>query len=131
MSVQYDITAEQLQSGGYRVLHAGDDYDHSFTLQQDSVAIDLTNGTVWFTVKESSVEEDTDALLAYDSGTPTDLEITDAAAGELTVHFQAADTANLEGQWLYDLQVKLQAGTVITMARGTIEFLENLTRSTS
>ena len=46
MSVAYDITAEALGQGGFRALHAGDDYDHDFTLQRNSVAFDLSGESV-------------------------------------------------------------------------------------
>jgi hypothetical protein len=129
MSVRYDITADSLSMGGFRQLHAGDDYDHDFTLQRDGVVFNLTGAKIWFTVKEASVEADAAAKLQLDSATPADVEITDAAAGEFTVHFQQDATTDLEGKWDYDIQVLTAAGEVITWARGKIEFLENLTRT--
>lgn len=129
MSVRYDITADLLLAGGFRQLHAGDDYDHDFVVQRGGSVFDLTGAKVWFTVKEDSVETDAQAKLQLDSDTPANLEITDAPNGEFTVHFLKAATEDLEGLWDYDIQVLTAGGQVFTWARGKIEFLENLTRT--
>jgi hypothetical protein len=46
------------------------------------------------------------------------------------VHFHANDTAHLEGVWLYDIKIKAVDGKFLRAARGTIEFLPNLTQAT-
>ena len=85
---------------------------------------------VWLTIKDDSVEVDAAAKWQFNStDNPTQVEITDAPAGALTVHFLDTDTTDLEGEWSYDLQVLTAGGQVITFARGRIEFLENLTRT--
>lgn len=134
MSQQYDITAENLRSQDFRPLHAGDDYDFQWTITWPGLE-DLTGAKVWFTVKESSVEDDAEAKLQLTSDSSDEIEITDAAASELTVKFRgdAAQeikrTRDLEGEWQYDMQVLLSSGKVVTVVRGVIEFLSNLTRS--
>lgn len=129
MSVKHDITERSLTAAGFRVLHAGDDYDYQFALQRDGGVYDLTGATVRFVVKEDSVETDAQAKLNYDSGTPADIELVDAVNGVLTVHFKHADTQDLEGEWIYNLQVTESGGAVITFARGKIEFLPNIART--
>lgn len=130
MSVRYDITAESLETAGYRVIHAGDDYDHQFTVTRNGSPLSLVDGKVWLTVKEDSVLEDAQAKLQVDSETG-DITITDAANGQFTVHFRDTATAGLEGLWPYDIKARLglAGSAIIRIARGNIEFLPNLTRS--
>lgn len=136
MSTDIDITAEALAAQNYRLLHAGDDYDYKFSLVRNALPISLVGVGVkiWFTVKEASLKSDADAKLQLTSASSTQIEITDAAIGKFTVKFRAGVTDDLEGVWRYDLQVKaFVAGTlkVMTVAKGLVEFLPNLTRSTS
>lgn len=136
MSIDLDITAEALEAQNFRPVVAGDDYDYRFSLTRDDQPLPLTgvDVMVWFTVKEDSVKSDADAKLQLSSADSAQIEITDAANGKFTVKFRAASTQDLEGMWKYDLQVKAYInGTlkVMTVARGMIEFLPNLTRATS
>lgn len=127
MSVVYNMTAKDLEGRGFRAIHAGDDYDHGFTYTRGGAVQDLTSATLWLTVKESSTLTDGQAKLQLTS--PTKIEITDAAAGEFTVHFYDTDTEGLEGEWPYDIKVKMASGAIIRIARGVIEFLPNITRA--
>jgi hypothetical protein len=133
MSALYDITVKNLEAAGHRVIHAGDDYDHEFTALRDGVPIDLSSVKLWLTIKEDSSQPDSAAKLQYDSETPggsPNIEITDAVAGEFTVHFRDTDTKGLEGLWPYDIKIRLGAvgAAILRLARGRIEFLPNITR---
>lgn len=129
MSVRLDITAEVLRSLGYRELHAGDDYDMQFTATRDGAAVDLTSAAMWLTIKDDPIVPDSQAKLQL---TQADrINITDPTNGIFVVEFRQADTEDLEGKHQYDIQIKLAVGTIITHARGKIEFLPNLTRSVS
>jgi hypothetical protein len=134
MSVKHDILADDLARQGFRVLHAGDDYDYTFTVTRDGSPLDLTGAKLWLSVKGSRVESDAEAKLQL---TEADgISITNAAGGVFVVQFRgegAKTTANLAGKWPYDMQAKLSgaAPNLITLARGTIEFLPNITRSVS
>lgn len=134
MSVKHDITADNLRGDGARVLHAGDSYTHTFTLKRGGVAVDLTGAKIWFTVKDSNRAEDAAARLQLDSTDASQIEITDAEAGVIEVKLVgtgAKSTELLAGRKLYDLQVLLASGELITWAHGTIEFLPGITRATS
>lgn len=132
MSVAHDITEEALQLAGYRTLHAGDDYDYTFTVTRGGAALDLTGATIWLTVKERAVESDAQAKLQLSTAQATEISVTDPATGGVfVVHFQATATKDLEGLWLYDIQVKLASEKILTVATGKIEFLPNITRATS
>lgn len=135
MSVKHDITTDVLESEGFRVLHAGDDYDYQFTVTQGGSALDFTGAKIWFTIKARSLEQDSQAKLQLTSDDSAEIEITDATNGVFLVKFRgegSKSTADLEGCWSYDMQAKLASPSqLITLARGVIEFLPNLTRSTT
>jgi len=130
MSSLHNILANYLVAAEKRVLHAGDDYDYQFTFLQGGVAMDLTGSKVWLTVKRQDTDLDADALLQLDSETGG-ITLTTPASGVITVHFASGETDDLEGVWNYDIQVKTVADKIITVARGKIEFLANITRATS
>ena len=127
MSVVYDITTEELERNSFRPLHAGDDYDYTFTLKEDGTAVNLTGGMLWLTIKEDPKQTDASAKLALVS--PTQLQFTDAVNGVCVAHFVDTETAELEGLWHYDLKFKNSAGKIKRFARGRIEFEPNLTRA--
>jgi hypothetical protein len=134
MSARYDITAKNLESAGYRAIHAGDDYDHKFTVTREGIALPLTDAKLWLTIKEDSSLADSAAKMQYDSETPggaPNIEITSAVDGEFTVHFRSSDTAGLEGIWPYDIKARLGStgAAILRISRGEIEFLSNLTRA--
>jgi len=128
MSAQYDITAQYLIKSGFRPIHAGDDYDHYFTVERPpGTPLNLAGAKIWFTIKEDTVDTDAEAKLQYSSADTAEIEITDGPNGGFTIHLQAADTEGLAGSWQYDIQVKLSTGKVITIARGAIELLTHVT----
>ena len=132
MSVFLDITTEVLRGLGWRELVAGDDYDMQFTAQRGGSALSLVGAKLWLTIKDDPIATDAQAKLQLTSADAAEIEITDAANGVFLVKFVgtgAKSTADLEGLWKYDIQVLMSGGTIITLARGAIEFLENLTRT--
>ena len=130
MSLQIPLTVDALRQAGKRVLVAGDNYDLVFVLKRSGTAVNLTGAKIWFTVKRSVAQTDSAADLQLDTDTPADISITDAANGQVTVYLKPSNTESLEGSWLYDLQVLL-SGKVTTYAQGKIEFLPNVTRTTT
>jgi hypothetical protein len=131
MSVKYDITAAYLTRSTFRAIHAGDDYDHLFTVERAGSLLNLTSATLWFTVKDDLNDLDTEAKLQYDSTVPANIEITAPAGGEFIIHLNAADTAELQGTWNYDIKAKLASGKILRIAWGVIEFLPNTTQASS
>ena len=133
--MRYDITAAKLKQDGTRPLHAGDDYNYSFTLY-DSAGnpLDLTDVTIWFTIKRSQTDADASALLQLTSSDGIAID-TAPETGKFVVRFAAADTATLRGMWWYDLQVKGtidgESGKVVTPLWGQIEFGPNITQATA
>lgn len=143
MSQYLEITKKYLEQNNFRVLHAGDDYDMRFAITREGASLDLTDASLWFTVKESSTEEDSEAKLFLIGGDATDasadeIDVIDDTGGVILVKFRGEGaaqkaTADLEGKWLCALKVKLgdTDSTKITVARGLIEFLPNLSRTTA
>lgn len=134
MSIVYNITSDELSAAGYRSLHAGDDYRHRFFLTQgdDEDPFDLSPvGTkIWFTIKESSIKSDTNAKLQLSTSDNIEI-VSPPTLGEFVVKLNSIDTKDLEGIWMYDMQVRgFRDGMfqILTVARGLIEFLPNLTR---
>jgi hypothetical protein len=137
MSVLHNITADSLSSQSFRVLHAGDDYDYEFTFNRNGSPIDFTGAQVWLTVKSRSIQSDIQAklqLAGTEGGASDQIEMISPSLGKLVVKFRGEGvktTADLEGMWEYDMQAKLLSPSqLITLARGKIEFLQNITRST-
>jgi hypothetical protein len=130
LSVLYDITSDFLTRSNFRSIHAGDDYDHKFTAVFAGVE-DLTGAKIWFTIKAEPTDSDAEAKLAYTSDTIAQIEIVDPPNSKFVIHLKGSDTALLAGVLSYDIQAKLSSGKIVTLARGVIEFLNNLTQATS
>lgn len=134
MSAKLDITEDRLTQASFRALHAGDTYDMGFTVERAGSPLNLVGATIYFTVKEDAIKSDANAKLQLSSVDSAEIEITDGAAGMFTVKFVGTggkSTANVVGEYPYDIQAQLASGTIITVARGVIEFLEQITRATS
>jgi hypothetical protein len=130
MSEICNLTAADLRAANRRVLVAGDDYQMGFTVvEPDGSYVDLTGAKVWFTVKETPQQEDSEAELQLSSTNPTEISIDDPENGHFVVFFTTANTQNLAGEWKYDIQGVISPGVVVTFCIGYIEFLPNITRT--
>jgi len=105
----------------------------------------LTDNTkVWFTVKSSADDDDSESLLQIEktaglvylngaAGTSTDatLTVTDATAGNITIVVKPASTALLPlGTWYYDVQA-LFTTVVTTAGAGRFVVSSDITRATA
>jgi hypothetical protein len=130
MSTPFNITSDFLIKGGRRPIHAGDDYDYTFNVKRAGSWLSLASATIWFTLKEDTTDSDSEAKLQYVSDAPgTDIEITGPTTGAFILHLHAADTAELEGTWHYDIKAKLSTTKIIRIAWGKFEFLPNVTQA--
>lgn len=132
MSQDLNLDKAFFASEQARRLHAGDDYDLTFTLKQSGIALDLTGASVWFTVKDRAKDKDSNAKIQLTTGSGISIS-GDPVNGIVVVSLSSSDTASLEGLWKYDLQVKLATPSTktMTMLTGVIEFLPNVTLSNS
>jgi len=132
MSEVLNLTASYLRGEKYRPIHAGDDYRLQFTAQEKDINDNISPiplAKVWFTIKRTEDDPDTAALLQLTSDSITEIELTDANAGQFTVIFTPENTGAIPGTWPFDIQIEDQSGDIITLARGEIELVGQTTRT--
>jgi len=91
----------------------------------DCSPIDITGWTIFFTVKEKMTDTDTNAKIKKTITTHTN-----PLNGESEIILSPTET-NLSGSYVYDVQVKTSADSVLTLMNGTISFIEDVTQRTS
>lgn len=84
---------------------------------------DITDWTVWFTVKEHA--SDNSPLLQGVNTTHTD-----PLNGITTFEFTPAETAGIVGVKAYDFQVEDDVGEITTVTVGRIRFIDGVTDDT-
>lgn len=95
--------------------------------------VPLTGGKAWFTIKHSTRDLDTDAILHFNSlDDPTKVMIVNPAEGQVRIDLTPADTIDLPRSYLpFDVQIKEADGTVTTIARGSVEVDRDVTVSST
>lgn len=105
----------------------GDDEQFELTFTDiDGEPIDLTDGTVFFTVKESLSDDDDDALITK--------EVTEFANPELGVArltLLKTETDIAEGRYFYDVQFKDSSGMISSTVRDKFYVKKDITLRTS
>lgn len=101
----------------------GDNYslDIQITNEADE-AIDLTNCTVFFTVKRSVLDADSAALIAVSvtsHSSPT--------TGETSIPL-TSDETDLVGEFEYDIKIKTAGGVITSVIKDKIIFIDNVTK---
>lgn len=105
----------------------GDTFKRSIAfLDEDSLAIDITGWTIFFTVKSRLSNADGSA-----EADDTVTSHTDPTAGLSQISLSASDTAALSGDYFYDIQVKKSDGEIYTIMKGKILFESDTTLRTS
>ena len=93
----------------------------------DDVAINLTDGSMKFTVKDSV--DDTVNVFQLTSATVTEIDFTDAAAGEATIYLTPTQTGELSGQYVFDIQFVNSDGKIYTVTYGVFTIVKDVTTS--
>lgn len=89
----------------------GTDFLWEFTLQdQDAAAIDISAATITFALFLPSAATNPNGTAELTYTTANNVSITDGAAGEGTVDFEAADTVALAGGYIAELEVVTALG---------------------
>lgn len=99
--------------------------------QSDGSPMNLTTGTLFFTVKSHSRQLDTDALLQKSTG--NGITVTDAVGGLFTVTLSPSDTADAyaPSYMVWDVQYVTSGGNVYTLADGQLLLKADITRSSA
>jgi hypothetical protein len=105
----------------------GDDWSRTLYFQdEDGVAIDITGWTVFFTAKANADDLDAAAIISK-----TITVFTDPVGGEAGISLSSADTNQVIGSYLFDLQVKTNLGQITTVLEGILTITKDITIRTS
>lgn len=108
-------------------LFRGDSREFSLTFSDDDgKPINITGWKVYFTLKESEGDADSEAKLKKDV-----TEHESPEEGKAKIHLEPSDTNDLEpGEYYYDFQIKKPGGDILTVASGELRILTDITRRT-
>ena len=102
----------------------GDTFTQALTFMKDDVAIDITGGSIFFTLKANVNDADNAAVIKHTVTTHTN-----AIAGESQIVLTAAQTQELApGTYAYDIRYKNEE-TVMTVVVGTFTVQETVTQT--
>ena len=108
-------------------LYRGDSWEYtlSFT-NNDGSKINITGWKIYFTLKKYAWKSDGDADVKKDI-----LVHSNPLEGETKITLEARDTENLTaGIYVFDIQIKRADGTVLTVLKGKLEIILDITRRT-
>jgi hypothetical protein len=88
----------------------------------DNVPIDITDWTIFFTVKKTKDNSDAVAVIKYDK-----TNIPSPTLGIVMITVPNTLTDHLLGLYWYDIQIKKQDNTIQTVTNGSINFLTDTT----
>lgn len=88
---------------------------------QDGAAVDLTDSTVFFTVKEKQTDVDASALIKKSITVHTD-----ATHGKTTITLSVTETNLARGAYYYDIQV-VKSGLVQSTVSDTFRVSQDIT----
>lgn len=104
----------------------------AITSGTSSSAKDLTDSTLFFTVKQKKSDSDDLAAIKKQTPTASGINITDATNGLATISLSSDETSELKtGPHWYDVQVKNSAGCISTVGTGKFIVATDITRRTS
>ncbi len=108
-------------------VYRGDDksWDLTFTDSAGDV-IDITDHTIFFTVKHHKIDADADAVISKDISSHTD-----AAAGESRLTLSNSDTDVAVKVYVFDFQKVDDLGNVVTLGEGDFIVNQDITIRTS
>lgn len=111
----------------------GDTAVFNVTVTQDGALYNVTSCTFWLTVKVNYTDTDTGVFqLTSGSG----ITIVDAPNGKIQIIVPYTQTYSpafgyADTTYVYDIQMKTQAGAIKTLCRGKFTVLADVTRATS
>lgn len=108
-------------------------YDLTVVLP-DGDPVNLTDATLWFTVKKNKAEPDAAALITKTTEANAGITLANQSTdpGEAAIVVLPEDTAKLvPGTYYFDVQMKSAIGTITTLANGSIDITADVTRATA
>ena len=108
--------------------YKGETKSYPITLKRNGTAIDITNDTVYCTLKNKKSDADDSAVLQVSNGVG---EHTTPASGITTIIFSSTQTnaLDVEKTYYYDFRLVESGGTVTTIPGGTFTLLEPITQA--
>lgn len=110
--------------------YRGDTREYTLTfVDGDGTAIDISEWTIFFTMKEKESDADGAAAIKKDI-TPS--MHSNPESGETKFTLEASDTNALQGRkYYFDIQAKKANGDIITVMKGRVRVLIDVTRRTT
>lgn len=110
--------------------YRGDTKTYKFTFtDSDSVAVDCTGWTIWFTLKEDETDLDAAAVLQV-STTAGDVADDDPTNGIMYLVVPATSTDSITpAKYYYDFQRVTSDGSITTLDSGRVTVKYDITRS--
>ena len=107
------------------------DLDLAVTTGSDKVAADLTDSTLYFTVKTDNSVSTANATIKKQSPEASGITITDAANGLATINIPTGDSFYLKtGPYIYGIQLKDSYNSIYTVMTGIFNVKADVTRRT-
>lgn len=104
-------------------------FDVTFRDAEENL-IDLTGGTVFFTVKRRVTDDDDSAVLTVDL-VVDDLDDIEPESGTIEIALQPEETSELSGVYSYDVQLKDSDGNIASSGNGRFVVSKDITIRTS
>ena len=109
-------------------IYRGDTIAYTFNFQESGgTSYDISNMTLWFTIKTNEDDPDASAVLQDNVTFPAD---TNSANGIGYLTIAASSTDINPGTYYFDFQL-VNGTTVTTLGKGTVSIIQDITVSTS
>ena len=111
---------------------AGNPRFYDFTIADDDnpgSALNLTGMTARFALSRFTSSNTYSTTAILEKTTASGIVITSAAAGQLRVSLDPADTAALAGDYYFELEIVDASSNPVVVATGTITILKNVVNS--
>lgn len=115
----------KIESKTIEVIRGDDVIVFATFMDKDKNVIDITDSTVFLTVKKRLTDEDEDALIKTDTS-----QHTEPALGMTEIHLSDENTDIAPGEYFYDLQIKTADDKINSVRYGRFVVVTDITRRT-
>ncbi len=111
---------------GNKTIYSGETIPWEVTCKNSNdEVVDITGYTMYFTIKSSFDEDNTDANAVLQK---TITSLSDPANGVFQINFDPGDTLLKSGEYKYDIQAKNSSNEVTTIREGVLTVKASVTR---